>query len=335
LQSHPGCARWIVIEIRPGALNPRIPMTQPAQINATATLAPLELDCGESVTFVLADGTRRRIELRATGAEIVFTTLREPRTEYHSARTFYRFHCVLRVDGHDHRLEREVPTWRSFYQPWLIDGMRVWFDAVKDIFDFLTETHGACAPRKQARFAIQDAALRICPDPVHPWCPLRPDGLWINDCYNGEDCWLGPYYGAAAHGGLDINHRRGTPIWAPIDIDDHYNFDSLAAGHNNNRWRGHRRWADGAEWILQCHHHSALLVPEHTPIRAGAHYGSGAGVHSGSHDHSHFVFKVVREGRETLLDPWILFWQIYQDRDSGLVQWSDAQTRRSAGHLPD
>lgn len=304
------------------------------KLQATETLTPLELDTGERVTFVLADGTERRIELLNTGADILFTTLPEPWVEHPNARTFYKFHCVIRIDGSEHRLEREVPTWRSFYEPWVIDGLRVWFDAVRDIFDFLTETHGKCAPRKRARFAIQDATRRICPEPVHPWCPLRPEGLWINDCYNGEDCWLGPYYGCSAHGGLDINHRRGTPIWAPVAIEDHYLFNSLENGDNNNRWRGHRTWPDGSEWVLQCHHLTHLTVPEHTPLEPGRQYAVGAGVHSGAHDHSHFVFKIRRNGTGTLLDPWILFWQMYQDRKDGLVDWPKAAISTGAGFLP-
>ncbi|MGC9450478.1 MAG: hypothetical protein ACP5I4_03440 [Oceanipulchritudo sp.] len=304
------------------------------KLQATETLCPFELDKGESLEFVLSDQSSRRIDLIDTGAQVLFTTLPEPQVEFANARTYYRFHCVLRINGEEHRLEREVPTWRSFYEPWEIDGLRIWFDAVKDIFCFLTETHGACAPQKQARFAVQDASRRICPDPVHPWCPLRPEGLWINDCYNGEDCWLGPYYGCAAHGGLDINHRRGTPIWAPIGIDDHYFFNSLQMGHNNNRWRGHRKWADGSEWILQCHHMTRLTVPEHTPLKAGQAYAEGAGVLSGAHDHSHFVFKVLRDGAESLLDPWILFWQMYRDREAGLLEWPEPATRTRAGFLP-
>jgi hypothetical protein len=35
---------------------------------------------------------------------------------------------------------------------------------------------------------------------------------------------------------------------------------------------------------------------------------------SGAVDHSHFVFKVHDRGETILLDPWILFWQMYRDR---------------------
>jgi hypothetical protein len=158
------------------------------------------------------------------------TTLKQPKVEENGARTDYRFSCVLRVNGEKQRLEREGSTQRSFYEPWLIGGVRVWFDAVGDIFDFLTEHHGQCRPKKHARFAFKDASLRICSEVLNPWCPLPEAGLRIEDCYCGEDCWLGVYNGASAHGGLDINHPRGTPLWVPINLDDQYYFNSLAAG---------------------------------------------------------------------------------------------------------
>lgn len=290
-------------------------------IPLTETLTPLELDRGEAVEIVGAEGRKWILRVVETDARILFTTLPEPRVEYHSAVTFYAFHAVLEVNGETHRMDREVPTWRSFYEPWEIDGLTIWLDAVEDIFTFLLEAHGPCKPRKAARLAVQETGRRICPDPVHTWCPLRGEGLRIVDCYTGEDCWMGPYFGAAAHGGLDINHPSGTPIWAPLRIDDHAYFNSLAMGHNNNRWRGWRHWPDGRSWILQCHHMNHLTVAEHTPLLAGQLYADGAGVLSGTYEHSHFVFKIVRDGVEYPLDPWILFRQMYRDRDEGLVHW--------------
>ncbi len=164
------------------------------------------------------------------------------------------------------------------------------------------------------RLAVQDASLRICPVLLHPWCPLPKGGLRIEDCYRGEDCWMGPYGGGDAHGGLDINHPAGTPLWTPIAFDEQYFFDTLAGGANNNRWRGLHRWDDGATWILQSHHIVELLVPEHTPLPAGLKYALSAGTLTGVQEHSHFVFKIEDERGEFMLDPWILFWQMYRDR---------------------
>jgi len=275
---------------------------------ARETLTAVELDCGDVLEFVLCSGDVVSITLVSTHAAVVHTTLKQLKVEENAAQTEFRFSCTLRVNGQQHVLEREVPTQRSFYEPWCIDGVNIWFDAVDDIFEFLVETHGDCRPGKRARFALQDATLGICPETLHPWSPLPEDGLRIENCYRGEDCWLGPYNGASAHGGLDINHPRGTPLWALVDIHDHYYFNSLEMGHNNNnRWRGIHRWPDGSEWILQAHHMTELTVPEHQPIRRGEQFARGAGVLSGAVDHSHFVFK-IREGEETiLLDPWILF----------------------------
>jgi hypothetical protein len=285
---------------------------------ARDTFTAVEMDLGDELHFTLANGQTRRIVLERTSAHVTHTTLKEPKVEQSGAVTNYRFNATLNIDGHQITLNRTVATQQSFYEPWLLFGLHIWLDAVDNIFDFLTETHGDCRPRKKARLAIQDASKRICPVLLHPWCPLPPDTLRIQDCYNGEDCWLGAYFGASAHGGLDINHPSGTPIWAPFAIDDHFLFNSLKNGDNNNRWRGKHRWPDGSVWTIQTHHIVRLLANEHEKIEAGQLYAEGAGVYVGSHEHSHFVFKVrepgAAEADNILLDPWILFWQMYQDR---------------------
>jgi hypothetical protein len=283
---------------------------------AKDTLTAIEMNRGEVEEFGLLSGDVVRIELISTSARILRSSLKQLKIEENAARTDYSFNCVLRINGREHTLEREVSTQQSFYEPWEINGVRIWFDAVQDIFEFLEEAHGECRPRKQARFGIQDATLRICPEHIHPWCPLPAGGLSIQDCYRGEDCWLGAYNGASAHGGLDINHPKGTPLWAPLDIDDHFYFNSLAMGHNNNRWRGIHRWPNGAEWILQAHHMRELTINEREPIKKGQQFALGAGVLSGAVDHSHFVFKVHDYGETILLDPWILFWQMYRDQEA-------------------
>ena len=129
---------------------------------------------------------------------------------------------------------------------------------------------------------------------------------------------MGAYFGASAHGGLDINHPAGTPIWSPIDIHDHELFNRLVDGANNNRWRGMHHWPDGSTWKLTLCHLIRMLVPDHQPFPAGTHYADGAGVHIGSYEHSHFGFAVREPGdpesEDIRLDPWILFWQMYEDR---------------------
>jgi hypothetical protein len=281
---------------------------------AKDTLTAVEMNRGEIEEFELVSGETVRVELVSTNARVLRTTLKQLKVEEHTARTDYCFSCVLKINGQERALEREASTQQSFYEPWVIAGIRIWFDAVDDIFEFLTENHGECRPRKHARFAFQDASLRICPEPLHSWCPLPEDGLRIENCFMGEDCWLGAFNGVEAHGGLDINHPVGTPLWAPLDIHDHFYFNSLEMGHNNNRWRGIHRWANGSEWILQAHHMTELTVKEHQPIMKGQQFARGAGVFSGGIDHSHFVFKIHDYGETILLDPWILFWQMYKDQ---------------------
>jgi hypothetical protein len=288
------------------------------QKTARPTLTAFELDRGDELHFTLADGTVRRIKLLETTASLYQSNLDTLPRPGPLARVVLRLFCRLEIDGHPVSINRWVGSQESFYQPWEFFGLRLWFDACAELFDHLTENHGSCRPRKHARFAVQDANLRLCPVLLHPWCPLPAGGLRIEDCYQGGDCWMGPYFGVDAHGGLDINHPAGTPIWTPIAFDDHGYFNSLARGDNNNRWRGTRRWADGSSWVLQVHHLLRLRVPERGPLDAGLHLADGAGVLVGTHEHSHFVFGIIEPGEaeadKILLDPWILFWQMYRDR---------------------
>lgn len=310
---------------------------------AKDTLTAVELDRGDALQFRLAGGRVVAIRLEATEAAIVERVT--------PGGIVYRFEARLRVDGLPVTLQRYVCSQECFYEPYVINGVRIWLDTVNDVFDLVPiryprEGNLQCRPRKRARLAIQDATLRICPQPMHPWIDDERDVLDVGACYNGDDCYLGPYLGQACHVGMDINHPKGSVLFAPIDFDAQAYFNSLALGHNNNRWRGIRRWPNGDVWALQTHHLIELLVPENAPLEAGTRYATTAGVHVGSHEHTHFEFKIGRPREpapgvrpeqpassiavpidfddesplaqahpEVLhLDPWIVFWQIFEDR---------------------
>ncbi len=297
------------------------------QRQASETLTALEMNHGDTLKFTLHNGEIRTMVLEDTCAEIL---------EKNDGGIVYRFDCRVRIDGHPLTLRRYVCTQESFYEPCVVNGLRIWPDSILAIYDqvpmrYPREGNLRYRPRRHARFAVQDAALPICPQPMQKWYPNETGVIDVGDCYNGDDCWMGPYLGEACHGGLDINHAPGESLWAPIDFDNQWNFNSLKAGHNNNRWRGIRRWPNGDAWALQSHHHIRLTVPEHTPLQAGTRYADAAGVHVGSHNHTHFEFKVVHqpddwpidfddgterpmEGQPEVihLDPWILFWQIFE-----------------------
>jgi hypothetical protein len=301
---------------------------------AKQTLSAVEMLNGDTLEFKRLDGCVVAIQIVDTQAEIVRTTLKTHGEEVRGAMTVYRFWADCRVDGKDIRLEREVGTQASFYEPWEIGGIRIWLDAVDDIFRFMRETHSPCRlqencshslpGRRQVRLAVQDATARICPETVHPWCPLPKGCLRIEDCYRGEDCWMGAYDGASAHGGLDVNHPAGTPLYSPIDLDDQFLYHSTETGFNNNRWRGVRQWEDHSTWILTSCHMIQLTVDENTPIKGGMQYAEGAGISVGVAEHSHFGFAVLDHGEFIRLDPWILFWQMYQDQAANKTDGGDA-----------
>ncbi len=314
------------------------------ELSAKETLTALEMNHGDELQFMLKSGRTVSLVLEDTDAAIVERVT--------PGGIVYRFSCRVRVDGQPVVLQRFACSQECFYEPYVIDGLRIWPDIVKKVFDLIPVRYPAkgnlrCVTRKAARFALQDATLRICPREMHPWLEEEENFIDVARCYNGDDCYLGPYLGQACHVGMDINHAKGSPLFAPIDFDTQAYFNSVEMGHNNNRWRGIRRWPSGDVWALQTHHLIKLTVPPRTPLRSGTLYATTAGVHVGSHQHTHFEFKVGRKNPEMPLlasdgftsiaypidfddqteaaqkapevlhlDPWILFWQGFEDRKS-------------------
>jgi len=287
------------------------PPNQTRSHKAKETLTAVEMNRGETIKFELKNGDVRTLELIATSANVLFPIPAENKKGVF----LYEMVGTVKIDSHILELRRYVGSQESFYEPYVINGMRVWFDGVADVEKFLTFDHGPAELNKDARFALQDATMRICPPELLPWYPNTTNFIDIADTYDGTDCWMGPYKGREAHGGLDILQPKGTVNFVPFAVDDQYLFNSLAKGDNNNRWEGVRSWPNGDNWLIRTNHLLSLLKPEHVPIEAGDAFSFAAGVHNGSFHHSHYNFAIQPKGstQQILLDPWILFWQIFED----------------------
>ena len=291
---------------------------------AKGTLTPIELDHGDTLRFILRNGCVWEMTLLATSAEVVERSFASHSPDHikEGNISVYAFDCDLRINGREVHLRRCVGSQESFYEPYEQDGARLWFDAASAIFEedggFMDEKDWRggllCKPYRKARFAVQDAGLSICPEPLALWYPTESGQIDIRDCYNGQDCWMGPYAGAHAHCGLDVNMPAGTLLYAPISFDDQYYYNTVSAGFDNNRWRGIRRWPDGSEWWLQSHHLIDLLVPERAALARGSQYATSAGVAIGAYEHTHFVFQVLERGGSYFLDPWIILWEAFRQK---------------------
>lgn len=139
---------------------------------AKGTLAPLGLERGDALRFVLRDARPREMTLLATSAQVLECGC----VSHHGHHMMegdiavYGFDCDLRINGRQVHLRRYVGSQESFYEPWEQDGAHLWFDAVSAIFEeeggFMgkKDWRGGllCKPHREARFAVQDAALAIC-----------------------------------------------------------------------------------------------------------------------------------------------------------------------------
>ncbi len=284
-------------------------------LKTKSTLTVIEINKGDEINYELKNGRIVKIILKECRSEIIFSTVDLPSKGTSNDASVYKMECTVNIDGQDMEMVRYVPVQESFYEPYVVNGLRIWFDALGNLSEFYNENHGECLPVKDARFALQDATLPICPEKITDWCPMPAGFPDVGKCYRGEDTWLGTYFGTDLHGGMDVDMPSNTPLWSPISFDNNYYFNSLKAGHNNNRWRALKHWKNGDTWILQTHHLNELLIPEFQPINKGEKYAYTAGIHTGYHPHTHFVFKVKQQDdEEVLIDPWIIFWQILENR---------------------
>lgn len=294
-----------VISTTPVSADDRKPPRQ-HDLTAKETLQAARMNEGDTLRFKLKNGQTRSFVLEKASARIV---------ERPTGGIVYSFECRFLADGQPLTLRRYVCSQETFYEPWVINGVRLWLSSSASVFKLVPIRY----PEDHDKFdadavvVVQDATLPICPESPRPWFPLDKAFIDVGTCYNGDDPFLGPYLGQACHVGLDINMRKGTPLFAPIRFDDQWIF---SGGH---RWRGIRKWPNGEEWILQSHHVEKLLIKENTPVMAGTHYAEAAGKGVGSHQHSHFEFHLgplsfdrVRSGG-TEIDPWIFFWQIFEN----------------------
>lgn len=284
-------------------------------VSAKNTLTVIEIDNGDEVAYELSSGRIVHLKVISSATEIIFSTISLPAKGSAGDASIFKMKCKLRIDGQEMELIRYAPVQESFYTPYTVSGLNIWFDALNSLGDFYNENHGACLPTKQIRLALHDATLPICPEEVGIWCPLPDDFPDVKMCYRGDDTWLGPYVGTDLHGGLDINMPANSPLWAPLSLDHHYYFNTVSTGANNNRWRGVKHWDNGDVWALQTHHLDQLLTDELQPLKKGVTYAYAGGTASWAWAHSHFVFTVKQPGLpDYYVDPWIIFWQMLENK---------------------
>jgi hypothetical protein len=322
-------ALLVVVLASPAACLAEAAESRSFDLAAKDTLTVVRMNHGDVLRFRLRNGQARAFRLEATEARIV---------ERVRGGIVYSFECRLQADGQPLVLRRYVCSQETFYEPWVVNGVRLWLSSSAAIFKLVPirypEQHDKL--EEDAVLALQDATLPICPQPMRLWFPIDRHYIDVGQCYNGDDPWLGPYLGEACHMGLDINMPKGTPLYAPIDFDDQWIFSA------DHRWRGVRRWDNGDIWALQSHHVDRLLIPERRPLKAGVHYAEAAGKGVGSHPHSHFEFRlgpgVLNRGAlgGTEIDPWILFWQMFEtDKDAkGEIRAAMAPLAPAAGGQP-
>lgn len=298
------------------------------------TMTPIELNHGEKLVYTRKDGKELTIELISTDANILYTNKDKippdesgnDRGNMYRARLMYEYTADIKFNDIPMVMRRYVCSQESFFEPYVVNGVRIWFIGVTDIFEeyggFLNTARSANGiPHKNARFVLQDMESRICPGKIYPWFKDGKDKddnfiyqenfIDIGRCFNGDDCFMGAYLAGESHGALDINMAQNSLMYAPFDLDT----------QEGIRADGKKTWPDGSEWRINTGHIIKKYVPDHVPVEGGQPYGLGARRACWWHPHAHFGFQIFEKNILYEIDPWILFWQLFEDnkkKDGGL-----------------
>lgn len=301
-------------------------------LEAKDTITPVLLNRGDTLQFMLRNSETRVMTLLDTDASIMRTNVEDLATEEALGASLCQFTCRVRIDGQEMTMQRYLPAQESFYEPYVINGLRIWFDAVQDYFRPFTLSHGRCQPRTHARFAVHDALDPVAPA-LQPWYLNDAWFIDVRDCYLGDDTWMGPYLGASPHGGLDINMDEGTPLYTPMDCDDQSLFRGFEykPGYWAASWQAVHRWPDGARWHLYTAHLNRYLAPPHQPLTAGTPFAEAAGTGVGARPHSHFRLTIVDE-RPNRIDGQVqvagdIVGETGDDNNAYLVDVEDVKTK--------
>lgn len=284
-------------EVRLVPTTPRV-----VEITAWEGVSVCELNVGDTLVFTLANGEKRKLVLKGVSAKAIERVGADVRR--------YCFTMDFDIDGKNYTFFREAPTDNTLNaEPFEVSGMQIWPDSVADLFHdgggFMLEKDfrfvaGTCRPMRRARIAFQDATLRIIPEKTVWWWPAPSWPLSVKNCYNGRDCWMGPWYaepdrGGETHCGTDINMPAHTPLRTPFAVDEQHYFHRVDRGSNNNRWRGIRRWNNGQVWWIQSHHIDTVLLDEGGPLAADTVYALSGGQWCGEFTHTHFNLRIFKE----------------------------------------
>ena len=92
---------------------------------AKPTLTPVELNHGDTLQFMRRNGARWEMTLLNTSAAVTARGLWPYRDEAHDHGDIraYAFDCVLRINGREYQIRREVATPASFDEPVTFDGV--------------------------------------------------------------------------------------------------------------------------------------------------------------------------------------------------------------------
>ena len=95
------------------------------------SITPFQLNPEDELKLTLRDGRLWEMKLVSARAEVVARGFDRYQDHGHACGdiSVYAFEATVLINGREHVMRREVGSQASFYQPWTVDGVHIWFDA--------------------------------------------------------------------------------------------------------------------------------------------------------------------------------------------------------------
>jgi len=97
-------------------------------LKAKETLAAVELDKGDTLFYTTKNGYKHFLTVKEVSIEVVFSTLDDLEEKKRGAGVIYSMSCKVNIDGQEMTMKKYIPVQQSYYEPYIVNGMRIWYD---------------------------------------------------------------------------------------------------------------------------------------------------------------------------------------------------------------
>lgn len=84
------------------------------------------LNYGDEIKYELASGETIHLKVIDSNVEVIFSTVDLPNERKFNDASIFKMECTTLIDGQEMSMVRYVPVQESFYEPYNVNGIRIY-----------------------------------------------------------------------------------------------------------------------------------------------------------------------------------------------------------------